>query len=277
MPDVYHVYYLSDSTGITVEAIGRSALAQFSGVQFEEKTLAFVSSEALLLAAAAEIARSAAADKSKRPIVFYTFADEKYAAVVEKTGALMLDCLDVFIRPLTTELKREPSHAVGGRMGDAREQDYQRRIDALNYTMHHDDGATLRQYEQADIILLGVSRSGKTPTSMYLALHYGVFAANYPLVDEDLASMNGGALPPKLAPHKSKLYGLTIDPKRLTQIRGERRPNSRYAELENCRHEVAAALRLFEANGIRYLDVTKRSVEELASKILSEAHLPRYL
>lgn len=268
----YHIYYISDSTGITVESLGRSVLAQFGGVKFIEKTMAFVDSEKRARAAAAEI--DASRQAQPRPIVFYTFANEALAAIIQETGALTLDCLDIFIRPLAKELNRQPSHATESRMKNSRVHDYLRRIDAVNYTMNHDDGVSVRHYEQADVILVGVSRSGKTPTSLYLALHYGIFTANYPLVDEDLESTR---LPDKLVPHIGKLYGLTITPQRLMQIRSERRPNSRYAELDKCHQEINAALRLFRENNIRYLDVTRRSVEELASKILYDAKLPRYL
>ncbi|MCH9705345.1 MAG: kinase/pyrophosphorylase [Proteobacteria bacterium] len=270
----HYVYYLSDSTGITVESLGRSVLAQFSGINFLEKTMSFVDSKKRAIAAAEEISASAKAHPERRPIVFYTFADESFASIIEQSGALTMDCLDTFIRPLAKELGREPSHATGTRLDEKRARDYQRRIDALNYTMNHDDGISMHRYAEADIILIGVSRSGKTPTSLYLALHYGVFAANYPLVDEDLTNTR---LPEKLTAYSDKLYGLTIAPQRLTQIRGERRPNSRYAELDKCRQEVGTALRLFDENNIRYLDVTRQSVEELASKILYDAKLPRYL
>lgn len=268
---VYPVYYLSDSTGITVESLGRSVLAQFAGFKFAEKTMSFLDNEELTTAAAAEIKAACDTPGAARPIVFYTFACEASAACIQQTGALTMDCLDMFIRPLAKEFGCEPSHVAGSRGSVAR--DYQRRIDALNYTMNHDDGISLRQYDTADIILVGVSRSGKTPTSLYLALHYGIFAANYPLVEEDLTAT---CLPAKLQPHVGKVYGLTISPQRLMQIRSERRPNSRYAELDNCRQEVTAALRMFTEQGIRYLDVTRRSVEELASKILQDAGLPRY-
>lgn len=270
----HRVYYLSDSTGITVEAIGRSVLAQFGGLAFAESTLSFIETEKEAQEAAEEIAAAVADAAAPRPIVFCTFSNDSFVQIIRATGAFTMDCLDTFIRPLATELGRAASHLPSNRMEEKRMRDYQRRIDALNYTMSHDDGATLRQYDAAEIILIGVSRSGKTPTSLYLALHYGIFAANYPLVDEDLQR---GTLPPQLMQHLDKIYGLTIAPQRLTQIRGERRPNSRYADVDKCRQEVSAALRLFEENSIPYLDVTKRSVEELASKILHDAGLQRAL
>ena len=271
--DARAVFYISDSTGITVESMGRSVLAQFEGIAFKEKTLAFVDDTDKLSAAAAKIRNTATTHL--RPIVFCTFANDAHADIIRATGALTLDCLEIFIRPLAAELGREASHITSsGRSSPERAKDYQRRIDALNFTMNHDDGISVKNFADADIILIGVSRSGKTPTSLYLALHYGVFAANYPLVDEDLEN---DTLPAPLRAHATKLYGLNISPQRLTQIRGERRPGSRYAELDKCRQEVNAARRLYENNGIPHLDVTRRSVEELAAKILQEAKLPRYL
>lgn len=266
------VFYVSDSTGITVESLGRSVLAQFDGVAFAEKTLPFVDDGGKTAAAVAEI--SAAAAAAPRPLVFCSFADAGRVAAIKESGALVLDCLEVFLRPIEKELGRPAAHITGSRMSVPRAKDYQRRMDALTFTMNHDDGAALSHLERANVILLGVSRSGKTPTSLHLAMHYGIFTANYPLVEEDLG---GDALPAPVRAHTGKLYGLTIDPGRLAQIRAERRPNSEYARLEKCRQEVAAALRIFRANGVPFLDVTRRSVEELASKILQEAKLPRFL
>lgn len=266
------IFYVSDSTGITVEALGRSVLAQFDDMRFNERTLSFVDDENKAQAAAAEINR--AANDAGRPIVFYTFAREDLARAIRATDALTLDCLEKFIRPLATEFGKEASQASGGRFSSRRGRDYQRRIDAVNFTMNNDDGISVKYYAEADIILVGVSRSGKTPLSLYLALHYGIFAANYPLVDEDLQD---DQLPPPLAKYVGKLYGLSLSPQRLSQIRSERRPGSRYADLEKCRQEVAAGRQIFISNGVPFLDSTQQSVEELASKILSDAKLPRYL
>ena len=269
------VYYVSDSTGMTVEELGRSVLTQFEGIDFIEETLPFVDNEQKVQAVEARI-RQVVEKNDKRPIVFCSFGTDSgaYSKRFSDSGALTLDCLEIFLRPLEKELGTPAVHMIGRRLLSGRSKSYQRRIDALNFTMNHDDGASLNHLDKADIILIGVSRSGKTPTSLHLALHYGVFAANYPLVDEDL---NDDFLPLILKPYVKKLYGLSIAPKRLAQIRAERRPNSRYAELVKCQQEVGAASRIFRTNGIPYLDVTKRSVEELAAKILQEAKLARHL
>ncbi|MGI9297662.1 MAG: pyruvate, water dikinase regulatory protein [Gammaproteobacteria bacterium] len=264
------VFFVSDSTGITVEALGRSVLAQFEDAEFSQRTLAFVDDPRKAAAAAAQIRRAGEQDGA-RPILFYTFADESLGAAMRDSGAMLMDCLEIFTRPLETELGVRASHSAG-MSHSVREKGYQRRMDALNFAMDFDDGAMVRGLERADIILVGVSRSGKTPTSLYLALHFGVFTANYPLVDEDLES---DRLPAPLLPYRKKIYGLTISPPRLAQIREQRRPGSRYAQTAKCEQEVRAALRLFAACGIAYFDATSRSVEELSSKILKEADLLR--
>lgn len=265
------VFFVSDSTGITVEALGRSVLSQFEGVEFSQRTLAFVDDSQKVADAAAQIRRAGEIDGA-RPILFYTFADESLGAAMRDSGAMLMDCLEIFTRPLETELGVRASHSAGG-SHSMREKGYQRRIDALNFAMDFDDGRVVRGLERADIILVGVSRSGKTPTSLYLALHFGVFTANYPLVDEDLTT---DCLPAPLLPHRDKIYGLTISPVRLAQIREQRRPGSGYAQPAKCAQEVRAALRLFTACGISYFDATNRSVEELSSKILKEADLSRH-
>lgn len=270
-----HVFYVSDSTGITVESIGRSVLTQFADFDFSEKTISFIDTPQKLEALITEI-NAVSQTHGERPIVFFTFAHDDHVEAISKSQALTLNCLAMFITPISKEIGRDPiQNKPPNKLMDSKSfLSYQRRIDALNYTMNNDDGVSVRDFEQADIILIGVSRSGKTPTSLYLALHYGVFAANYPLVDEDFAN---DSLPLPLKKHLNKLYGLLIAPKRLAQLREQRRPSSQYAKIKKCEEEVNAARRIFEASGISYLDVTSRSVEELSSKIMQEANLPRYL
>ena len=265
------VFYVSDSTGITAEGLGCSVLAQFDGVEFIENTLSFIDSVEKATQVVEKI-RQAKEKDGERPIVFFTFSNKSLASIICDSVALNLDCLESFIHPMEAELKTPAAHTVG-RGHATHGWEYQRRIDALNFTMKHDDGFSLQKLGQADIILIGVSRSGKTPTSLYMALHYGIFAANYPLVDEDLVK---DSLPEVLQAHIDKIYGLTITPQRLTQIREKRRPGSRYAQAENCVKETRAAMRIFENSGVPYFDVTNRSVEELASKILQEVGLSRH-
>jgi regulator of PEP synthase PpsR (kinase-PPPase family) len=154
----------------------------------------------------------------------------------------------------------------------AADLNYNARMDAVNYALNHDDGCITRDLSRADVILIGVSRCGKTPTSLYLALQYGIFAANYPLVPEDFES---NALPRAIKDIPDKLQGLTISPERLQQIRTERTPNSRYASLDNCQNEVRQAERMMQQAKIPFLDVTTMSVEEIATTILHQTSLKK--
>lgn len=265
------VFYVSDSTGLTAEALGRGVLAQFEGLDFEERTIAFVENDERAHEAAAAI-RAAGENGDGRPIVFYTFANEALGKIVRAAGGLVVDCLQHFVRPLEEELGVAASHTVGRSHSISADSDYGARIEAVNFALANDDGARPDGVARADIVLTGVSRTGKTPTSLYLALHYGVFALNYPLVEEDLER---DALPAWLTGGARRLYGLSIAPRRLMQIRQARRPNSEYAAAHNCVREVRAAERLFHAAGIPFMDVTHRSVEEVAAKVLHESGAQR--
>jgi len=174
---------------------------------------------------------------------------------------------NTFIEPLEAEFGMTSNHRVGRFSDIAKSQEYTDRIEAINFSLAHDDGQSARNLESADVILVGVSRSGKTPTSLYLAMQHGLKAANYPLIPEDFERLQ---LPPALLPHRKKIFGLTILPERLSEIRNERRPNSRYASLENCRHEVSEAEAMMRRAGIRWLSTTTKSIEEIATTILQE-------
>jgi [pyruvate, water dikinase]-phosphate phosphotransferase / [pyruvate, water dikinase] kinase len=264
-------FFISDRTGITAEMLGQSLLTQFEPVEFQRVTIPFVDSveDAKL---ALEQINAAARTDGARPVVFSTLVDDEVRRVIEGVNALVLDLFEMFIIPLEAELGLRSSHEMGRSHSSSNVQRYNQRIEAVNYTLSHDDGATHRNLEDADVILVGVSRSGKTPTCLYMALQFGIKAANYPLIPEDLESMR---LPPVLNQHKSKLYGLSIASERLQQIRAERKPNSRYASLMNCRFEVQAAEALLRQASIPFLDSTTKSIEEIATTILHEAHLLR--
>jgi [pyruvate, water dikinase]-phosphate phosphotransferase / [pyruvate, water dikinase] kinase len=205
-------------------------------------------------------------------LVFTSLTEDALRKEISKSNAMVLDLFDRFIVPLEEELGIKSAHAIGRSHSAGNFKDYNHRIEAVNYTLAHDDGITNRNLEQADIILVGVSRSGKTPTCLYMALQFGVKAANYPLIPEDLEKLK---LPTALMPLKHKVWGLSIMPERLSQIRQERKPDSKYAALENCQWEVSTAERLMESAGIRHLNSTTKSIEELATTILHEAHLDR--
>jgi regulator of PEP synthase PpsR (kinase-PPPase family) len=264
-------FFVSDRTGITAEMLGHALLTQFDAVRFNEITLPFVDSVEKAHETVARINEQAAADGT-RPIVISTLARTEIAEIVGKADALFLDCFEIFISPLEQELGQRASHAVGRSHSVSDYVNYHRRMESVNYALAHDDGASTRQLSESDVILVGVSRCGKTPTCLYLAMQYGIRAANYPLIPEDFKEMK---LPVQLRPLRNRLYGLTIRPERLHQIRNERRPGSRYATLENCEQEVREAEALMRQEGIPFLDATNMSVEELATTILHEAKLVR--
>lgn len=266
------VFYISDGTGITAETIGHSLLTQFQGTDFDTRRIAFVDCEDKARAASVSI-REAGERAGCQPIVVNTIVDEHLSQIVGESGALMLDVFAPFILPLENALGMKRQPRVGQAHGLVDSAAYEQRMDATNYALSHDDGIDLH-YDDADLILVGVSRSGKTPTCLYMALHYGVKAANYPLTPDDLEEEG---LPKRLRPHRKKLFGLTIDPLRLQQIRQERRPNSRYATLDQCRSEVVQAEKLFRLEGIPSLSTTHTSIEEIASKVLAALGIHRHM
>ena len=265
------VFFVSDGTGLTAEALGHSLLTQFEGITFTPAVIPFVDSREKAHDAVTRIGRSRAAGDA-RPIVFATLVDDAVRAIVRQADALVLDFFESFLSPLEAEFGTRSSHTVGRSHGVAGNAEYHLRIDAVNYALAHDDGQSNRDLEFADVILVGVSRSGKTPTCLYLALQLGIKAANCPLIPEDFER---GALPPAIERQRHKLYGLTITPERLAEIRHERRPDSRYSSLDNCRFEVEGAERLMRRHGIPWLNSTTRSIEEIATKILQEIRLER--
>lgn len=270
MADPRPVFYVSDGTGITAETIGHSLLTQFAGLRFVTDRLPFVDSLEKARQTAEKI-RQAGEAHGQRPIVVNSCVDPALNAALAESGALMLDVFAPFIEPLERELGQQRESQVGRAHGMVDFDTYHRRINAMNYALAHDDGVGA-DYSDADLILVGVSRAGKTPTCVYLALHYGICAANYPLTEEDLES---DALPARLRPYRRKLFGLTIDPLRLHQIRQQRRPDSRYAQLDTCKREVAAAEDLLRAQGIQWLSTTHASIEEIASRILESLGINR--
>jgi [pyruvate, water dikinase]-phosphate phosphotransferase / [pyruvate, water dikinase] kinase len=263
------VFFVSDGTGITAQMLGHSLLTQFEGVEFDQVTLPFVDS-----AEKAEdcLARIEAEGANGQPIVFSTLVNQEVRTVIRRANALFVDFFETFIDPLEAGLGVKSSHTIGRSHSAMDKKEYQQRIEAINFAMAHDDGASHRELGQADVILIGVSRSGKTPTSLYMALQFGVKAANYPLIPEDFHRMQ---LPEALRGFKSRLYGLTIAAERLHEIRQERRPDSRYADLENCRFEIEEAQKLMRREGIRCINSTSKSIEEIATTILRELRIQR--
>lgn len=266
------VFFVSDGTGITAETLGHSLLAQFPDARFRLVRAPFVDDLDKAIDCAAEIREAGEAD-GVRPIVFSTLVREDTVAALHKSNALFLDLFEQFIGPLETELDLRSTHAIGRFHNVADSLKYKNRIEAINFALAYDDGlAQGDDLAEADVILVGVSRSGKTPTSLYLAMQFGIKAANYPLIPEDFER---NKLPGELHRFRTKLFGLTIAPERLSQIRQERRSNSRYASLENCRYEIDAAQKLMRRENIRWLDSTTKSIEEISATILQTIRLPQ--
>ena len=265
------IFFVSDQTGVTAETLGHSLLTQFDGEDFNQVTLPFIDTVDKADAAVRQI-NAVAQDEDTRPIIFSTIVQDDLRERFLPASGLLLDFFETFLNPLERELHVKSNHTIGKAhgLGDARQ--YDQRIEATNFALDNDDGARIRDYEKADIILIGVSRSGKTPTCLYLALSYGVFAANYPLSDDEFES---GTLPSVLEKYRKKLYGLTIGANRLQQIRKERRPLGRYASMQQVSYEIRGAEALFRRYQVSYIDTTESSIEEIASTILNSTGVER--
>jgi len=268
------VFFISDRTGITAEMLGNSLLTQFEDIVFHRVTIPFVDSMEKAADAVRQVNATAAAE-GRRPIVVCSVVDEAMSAVIRRDAqALTLDMFQIFIVPLEEELGAKSSHAAGRSHGIANSHEYFARMEAINFTQAYDDGAATRDLDKAQVILVGVSRCGKTPTSLYLALQFGIRAANFPLTPDDFADHR---LPASVTGLRERLFGLTIQAERLHEIREERRPRSRYAQLDSCRYEVREAEHLMHEYGIPMLDTTSKSIEEIATTILHRGKLERHI
>ena len=260
------VFFISDGTGITAETFGNAILAQFE-MKTRHVRLPFIDSADKAHQAVRQINHVAEVENVK-PIVFTTLVNMEVLEVIRGgCKGMLLDMFGTFVHPLEDELGIKSHHRVGRFSDASKSKEYHDRIEAINFSLAHDDGQSNRDLESAEVILVGVSRSGKTPTSLYLAMQHGMKAANYPLIPEDFERKQ---LPPALMPHRKKIFGLSIHPDRLSEIRSERRPNSKYASIENCRQEVADAESMMRRSGIRWLSTTSKSIEEIATTILQE-------
>jgi len=267
------VFFVSDQTGVSAETMGHSLLTQFDGLEFRQVTLPFISTVDKAEEVVRKINATAVGD-GLRPVVFSTLVREDLRAVLRGSNALLLDFFAAFLGSLESELAVKSSLREGRAHGMADLQAYTTRIDATNFALAADDGSVTADYSRADVILIGVSRSGKTPTCIYMAMQYGIFAANYPLTEDDF---EGKQLPSPLRASTPKLFGLTIAPTRLQQIRNERRPGSRYASLSQCEYEVRSAEGLFQRFGIPHQNTTECSIEEIASRVIERKGIERRL
>lgn len=259
------VFFVSDGTGITAETFGHSVLTQFE-LRFKQVRLPFIDTLEKAHDAVREINEAYDTD-GKRPIVFSTLVKSALSAVIRQSKSMHMDLIQTFVDPLEQELGVKSTHTIGRSHNIADSDDYKNRIEAINFSLAHDDGQSDQNLAAADVILVGVSRSGKTPTSLYLAMQYGVKAANYPLIPEDFER---GKLPGELLHYKKKIFGLSIAADRLSEVRNERRPGSKYASLESCRYEINEAEKMMQREGIRWMSSTAKSIEEIATMILQE-------
>jgi regulator of PEP synthase PpsR (kinase-PPPase family) len=258
------VFYVSESTGITAETVGHSLLSQFEGIDFKTVYMPYINTrdKALELVARLKLIKE---QDGARPIIFGTLLDEGIRALFGSDCCLYMELFDTFVGPLSEELGVPPTRKSGQSHALKSPSHYDSRIEAINFTMGNDDGMRPENFDKASVVLVGVSRSGKTPTCLYLAMHFGLNAANYPLTDEDFER---GGVPKPLLPHRDKLIGLTIEASRLQRIRQERRPNSSYASLRRCQEELRRADAIFRQLGIPVVDTTSHSIEEIASYIV---------
>jgi [pyruvate, water dikinase]-phosphate phosphotransferase / [pyruvate, water dikinase] kinase len=265
------VYIISDQTGITAEMMSHSLLTQFPGVNFDVNTLPFVDTDDKVNDVIKKIDQALEAS-GVEPLVFITFVDDAHRDKLLTCKGRIFDLFGAFLTPLESVLEVASSHSMGISHGIVDPVRYTNRIGAVNYAVHCDDGLNTKDYDQAELILLGVSRAGKSPVSLYLAMHFGIYCANYPLTDSDLESQE---LPSSLARWRNKLFGLTIRPDRLQQIRHERKSGSRYATIQQCRMEVSQAESIYMRSRLKSADTTSLSIEEISSRIMQKMNLKR--
>ena len=267
------VFVVSDRTGITAEVLSHSLLTQFPDVIFHTRALPFVDTPEKVVDAVREINNAAETDEA-RPLIFATFVSTQLFEGIRCAHGFFVDLFGTFLKPLEIELQSVSSHEIGHSHGVVDRDRYTSRISAVHYAMDCDDGVSIDAYSKADLIILGVSRTGKTPVCLYLAIHFGLFCANYPLTEEDF---NDGALPVILQPFRERLFGLTIDSQRLCQIRTERRPDSRYSSRQQCEYELAQGQATFRRHTISFADTTQMSIEEIGTTILQKMKIRREL
>jgi regulator of PEP synthase PpsR (kinase-PPPase family) len=258
------VFFVSESTGITAETLGHSLLSQFENVDFEQVYMPYINTE--LRAKALTVRMQEALDRDgNRPLVFSTMLDDNIRNILKGGNCFFLELFELFIDPISQELGVDASRKSGRSHGITKPSLYTKRIEAINFAMANDDGMRPDNFKNADVVLTGVSRSGKTPTCLYLAMHYGLRAANYPITEEDFER---GDAPKALYECKEKLFALTIDVQRLKLIREERRPGSSYASLAQCHADIRQAQNMFKRLGVPVLNTTSQSIEEISTHIL---------
>ena len=263
------VFFISDRTGITAEALGGSLLSQFEGLNFTKIHLSFIDTLDKAHDAVKKI-NSASLETGEPALVFSTQINSEFRVMISKSDCVFFDFFETFISKMERSLDLKSSHTAGKSHSVSHNSNYSNRMSSINFALGSDDGLGSKTYENADLILIGVSRSGKTPSCLFMALQYGINAANYPLIEQDLENTK---LPESLQQFKHKLFGLTINPIRLQKIRDERRSNSNYASLKQCQNEVKRAEDLYHSNNIPFIDTTQISIEEISAKIINKLSL----
>jgi len=258
------VFFISDRTGLTAESYGSSLLSQFPKIEFESRKHIFVDTVEQAIKSVTAI-NETAKTYSSQPIVFSTLVETAIQNIIESADACVISLFGTFIGQLEKTLGEKSVHTLGRLQDITGKNGYERRLDAIDYSLAHDDGVRPDQYDQAEVILVGVSRCGKTPTSLFLAMSHSINACNYPLTEDEL---DADTLPDVLLKHRKKLIGLTIKPKQLSNIREKRRPNSKYASLQYCKNEIKVAEAMFKRAAIPYFDSTDISIEELAGSVM---------
>ncbi|MCF8054329.1 MAG: kinase/pyrophosphorylase [Deltaproteobacteria bacterium] len=271
--EIRTVFYVSDNTAVSVHNMGQSLLTQFQSVNFRQVFRPFIDNTRRAHEVAEEVGQIAKVEGAK-PIVFSSLVNEETRRIVLQSGGLVFDIYDAFLQKIEGALSLNSTPSIGRSHRIIDEASYDVRINAVNYTLAHDDGITTKNYDKADVIITGLSRTGKTPTCVYLAIQFGIYAANYPMTEDDFFSADKN-LSLMLSPYHSKLFGLSIDADRLHAIRHARRPNSRYSSLKQCQLEVRMAEDFFNSERIPYVNITKISVEEIAANIMHEKKLQR--
>lgn len=267
------VFYISDSTGITAETLGHSLITQFPQFTFEQIAIPYITSLEKAQEVIIQINKASQINQTKS-IVFSTLVKPEIRNVFIESDCLFMDFFDRLIGPLEEELQSKYAQNVGKFHTINNVNTYYTRIAAIEFALKTDDGINVKDYNKAELILLGVSRSGKTPTCLYLALKFGIYISNYPLTEEDLVS---DQLPTSLLPYKNKLFGLIITPERLHQIRQQRMPDSKYSSLAQCQKELKITKQMLTKFSVPYLESTSFSIEELAAQIMVQKSLKRHL
>lgn len=262
------VYYISESTGILAEEMGKSLICQFPEISFNMENIPFIKT---LEDARKAIEYILSRSGGRYPLVFSTIMDQELIAVLDISEVELFSFCDEYLGRLEHVLEAKPirisgsaRHLDDSTMGD--------RVKAIHYCIAHDDGSMLKDYDEAEVILLGVSRSGKTPISVYLATQMGIKAANYPLVAEDLDAYR---LPPPIVRNKARAIGLSTDPKTLSFVRGKRYKDSNYAKMDTCKGEIHQANQIFLQYGIPIIVSDGRSIEETATQVAQLLSLKR--